>query len=156
PADVRQVSYAAGLCLCHFASVYKLREKPETNQECSWNEGDSHKNEDKQERFNLVSRIGHHKRAHHRCYGSARAEVWNCRVGVGQNLGQHGHYAAEQVEDQISASTHDIFDLRSEGPKKNHVADDVRPTAMHEHGRQDGDPAMTGNDLLWNCCPPKH
>jgi hypothetical protein len=31
-----------------------------------------------------------------------------------------------------------IFDIVSKDPEKQHVAEEVKPTAMHEHGCEDG------------------
>ena len=51
-----------------------------------------------------------------------------------------------QYED-LEGAAHRILNLRREGPKKNHVADDVRPTAMHEHGCENRDQVVAGRDL---------
>ena len=72
---------------------------------------------------------------------------------TGCNLGKHGHNSAEQVEDKIATSTHRIFDFGTESPQENHVADDVRPAAVHEHRRQNRDPVMAGSNLGWNHGP---
>ena len=72
---------------------------------------------------------------------------------TGQNLREHGHQSASQIKEEVSAAAHGIFDLRAEGPQENHVPDDVRPAAMHEHRSEDGDPVMAGNDLRWNGGP---
>ena len=39
---------------------------------------------------------------------------------------------------------------------EDHVADDVRPTPMQEHSRQNGDPVMPGSDVRGDCRPPQH
>jgi hypothetical protein len=72
---------------------------------------------------------------------------------IGQNLGKHGHQSASQINEEVSAAVHRVFDLRAEGPLENHIPDNVRPAAMHEHRSEDGDPLMAGNDLRRNGGP---
>jgi len=72
---------------------------------------------------------------------------------IGQNLGEHCHQSASQIKEEVSAAAHRVFDLRAEGPQENHVPDDVRPAAMHEHRSEDGHPAMAGNDVRRNRGP---
>ena len=146
-ANMRQVCHAAGLHVCDSAGVEELSEKPKADQESRGDEADSPEHEDKQKRANLIPRIGDDERAHHRGDGSAGAEVGHGGVRVGQNLGECGHEPAKQVEDKIAAPAHRIFDFGGKGPEENHVADDVRPTGMHEHGGQNRDPVMAGNNL---------
>ena len=72
---------------------------------------------------------------------------------TGCNLGEHRHQAANQIEDQIPATAHGVFDFRTKRPQENHVPDDVRPAAVHEHRGQNRDPVMTRNNLRRNGGP---
>src|SRR5690349_2719919 len=74
-ANMRQVCHAAGLHMRDSARVEELSEKPKTNQEGRRDEPNSREHEYKQKGANLIPRIGHQKRAHHRCDRSAGAEV---------------------------------------------------------------------------------
>ena len=61
-----------------------------------------------------------------------------------------------KVESQIPQRIHRVLDLRTKGPQEHHVAEDVRPTAMQEHSRQDGDPVMPGSDVRGHRRPLEH
>ena len=54
---------------------------------------------------------------------------------------RHGDDAADEVEDGKAEGAHGVFDLATEGPQVDHVADDVHPAAVHEHGGQKRNPA---------------
>jgi hypothetical protein len=56
------------------------------------------------------------------------------RTRIGGHLRQRGGDAAGEVERRIAPLTHRVFDLRAKGPQEDHVADDVRPARVHEHG----------------------
>jgi hypothetical protein len=72
------------------------------------------------------------------------------------NLRHHGDEPTNQIKRQIASAAHRILNLWTEGPKKNHVADDVRPAAMHEHGSQNSDPVVAGSDLRRDRRPLGH
>ncbi len=72
---------------------------------------------------------------------------------TGYNLGKHRYQTAKQIEDQIATPPHGVFDFWTKGSQENHVADDVRPAAVHERRGQNSDPVMAGNDLGRNRGP---
>ena len=84
--DMRQVGYSSALRMRHLARVDDLREEPEPDQQASWNECDLYKDEDDQNRLDLIARVHDQKRAHHCGNCSTRTEVGNCGVGVGNHL----------------------------------------------------------------------
>ena len=51
-----------------------------------------------------------------------------------------------EIEEDETASSHGVFDLAAESPQVNHVADDVHPAGMHEHGGENRDPAVAMDD----------
>jgi hypothetical protein len=153
PADMRQIGHTARLYLRDSTRMHELGQEPKPNQERGRNQRDAHEYKKEQYRLNPIARIGHNEPAHYCCDGSTRAQVWNRRMRIGQNLGKHGHQTSGEIEEEVSAAAHRVFDLRAEGPQENHVPDDVRPTAMHEHRSEDGDPVMAGNDLRRNRGP---
>src|SRR5208337_5037504 len=120
-----------------------------------WDKGDVHKNEDYQKRTNAIAWVGNEKSAHHRGNCAARTQVWNRGMGTGHNLGEHGDQAADKVEHRVAQRTHGIFDLWAESPEEDHVAKDVRPTAMQEHRRENRNPMMAGHDVSGNSRPPE-
>src|SRR5437879_6193677 len=152
-SHVCKIGHATGLHVRHLTRVDELSEEPETDQECRWNERYLHKDEDQQDGLDPIARIGHQERTHHGRDGSARPEVWNGGVGRGGDLRQRGCQSSQEIERKVSPSAHRIFDLRTEGPEKNHVDDDVRPAPMQKHGGQDRDPVVAGNNLGGNHAP---
>src|SRR5262252_1115741 len=100
-----QVRHTAGLHLCDSSCVHELGEKPKTNQERCWNESNFHEYKNEQDRLDLIPRIGHDKRAHHRSNGSACAQIRNCGMSIGQDLGKHGYDSASQIENGIATAT---------------------------------------------------
>lgn len=101
----------------------------------------------------MRSRIGHQEGAHHRGNGSACAQVRDGGMRTGCDLGEHGDQSSEQIENEIAAPAHGILDFGTEGPKENHVTDDVGPTAVHEHRGQERDQVVTRRDLCRNRRP---
>jgi len=46
--------------------------------------------------------------------------------------------AMPQIEDQELSVAHHVFDVVPEHPEKHHIADQMEPPAVHEHGREHG------------------
>lgn len=145
--DVRQVSDSSGLYLRDRPCMNELGEKPEANQECCWNHGDARENKKEQNGFDLVAGISHDESAHHRSDCATCPKVWNRGMGIKSDLGEHCNQTASEIKGEVSRTAHGIFDLGGKGPQENHVADDVGPAAVHEHGSEDRDPSMAGSDL---------
>ena len=74
-------------------------------------------------------------------------------LGLAGDLGQHSHHPSDKVKRQIPEGVHRVFDLGTKGPQEYHVPQDVRPTAVHEHGRQNRNPMMAGNHVRGNRGP---
>src|SRR5208337_3570735 len=66
---------------------------------------------------------------------------------IGYDLCNHSHHPAHNVKNEITPRPHRVFDFWTKGPQEDHVADDVRPTAVQKHRRYDRDPVMAGNNL---------
>lgn len=152
-ADMRNVGHAPGLHLRHQADVEELDEKPEADKDRGGNERDAHKDEDDENGADAIARIRDQKRAHDGGDGSAGAEVGDPGGWVGQNLSHHGNHSARQVEKQESPAAHRVFDGRAERPEEDHVAQDVEPAGVQEHGRENGDGAVAGNHIGGNDGP---
>jgi len=75
---------------------------------------------------------------------------------VGDDLGQHRHQSAKKVEGHVPQGIHGVFNLRPKGPQEDHVADDVRPTTMNEHGGKQSDPMMAAHNVGRDCGPVEH
>lgn len=75
PADVRQISYTAGLYLGHSAGVYQLNEEPDADQERRRNERDLPEDEDKEDCLNSIARVRHDERSHHGRDRSTGAQI---------------------------------------------------------------------------------
>ena len=62
--------------------------------------------------------------------------------GSAEDLGEHGYDAAGEVEEQKTGVAHGVFNGGAEGPEEDHVADDVHPAGVHEHGGEQCDGVM--------------
>src|SRR5438876_6396187 len=65
-------------------------------------------------------------------------------------------HAPDQIEHQVSPSTHRVFDFGTKGPQEHHIADDMRPAGVHEQRRDQRDPVMAGDDVGGDRRPPGH
>src|SRR5437899_12191683 len=65
-------------------------------------------------------------------------------------------HAPDQIEHQVSPSTHRVFDFGTKGPQEHHIADDMRPAGAHDHRRHQRDPVMAGDDVGGDRRPPGH
>src|SRR5262249_62219026 len=81
------------------------------------------------------------------------AKIRNGGIGTCGHLRKRSRHTTEEVESGVAWPTHQVFDLWPEGPEEYHVADDVRPAAVHEHCRQDVDPVTAGHDVGGNDRP---
>src|SRR5262249_4779759 len=113
----------------------------------SWHISNPDEHAKKDERTNSIPWVGDHETAHNGGDGSARTEIRNGRRGVYSYLRAKGCQPTKQIEQQISRGSHGIFELRSERPEVNHVPDDVAPTCVHEHCRQNRNEVVARADL---------
>ena len=111
---------------------------------------------DNENRANPVARIGNDECAHDCGNGSTCAESRDFGIWVSRNLDEHGHKAADKVEEKVAAPAHAIFNCRTKGPQVDHVADDVQPTAVQEHGCEERDPMVAEDDPRGNGGPSVH
>src|SRR5262249_50400256 len=137
-SDVGGIGDTAGLDVRYGTNLAEeLEDKPDSDQQRGGNHGCADKDEYHEQNEYAISGVRNQKRAHHAGDGAARAQIRNVRVWRQEDLRQRGGDSAEQVEGQISHSSHRIFDLGTEGMKEDHVADNVHPAAMHKHRAQD-------------------
>ncbi len=66
-------------------------------------------------------------------------------------MAECGGNTANKVKHQKSEMPHGVFDIVAEYPKIQHVAADMHPAAMHEHGAKDRQEfkARRKNGKLW-------
>src|SRR2546421_10596666 len=57
-----------------------------------------------------------------------------------------GRYPADKIEEHELSMTHRVFDVVPEHPQEPHVARQVKPPAVHEHGREDRPIMRRGTD----------
>jgi hypothetical protein len=151
--DVGKVGYAAGFCLGDYADVEDLHDEPEADEEDRWNAGDGEEDEKEHKCADAVTRKGDEEGAHNCGDGSAGAKSGYAREGVTEDLREHRDDASDEIEDGEAEGAHGIFDFAAEGPQINHVADDVHPACMHEHGSKYRDPCITVDDADGNGGP---
>src|SRR5688572_9320434 len=72
--------------------------------------------------------------AHHAGDGSAGSDRGDARAEIEEQVDKAGGNAAEQIEHQVFAVAKHILDIVAVDPEEPHVADEVHPAAMEEHG----------------------
>ena len=93
-------------------------------------------------RQHLRVRQQHEIAAEHGRDGAARADVRDRRLDVArEHQGDEGlrrgrRKAAEEVEDEVAEPAERVLDVVAEDPEEEHVAEQVRPAAVHEHRRE--------------------
>ena len=61
-------------------------------------------------------------------------------VDAGQSkLGERRGDPAEQIKSEELHVAEAVLDIVAEDPQKQHVAEEMQPAAMHEHGGENGD-----------------
>ncbi len=145
--DVSDIGYATGLDVGDGSGIEELDEKPESDEEYGGDIRDADEYENPEERANPIAGVSDEERAHDGGDGSAGTEVGDGGGGADGDLGEHGDGSPEQIEDEVAQGVHGVLDLGAKGPEENHVADDVQPATMHEHGGEEGDPVTAGDDV---------
>ena len=142
----------------------ELDEEPETQDKQGREADEFYENENKHQSKNpgvgKEQQIGPQDPGH----SPAGANHGNGGGGVGQNLGQSGKEAANQVKKEEAQMAQRIFDVVPEDPQVEHVSEEVEESAMEEHGRQQGEGEwhrrefmenFSMNDLIRDCPPSK-
>ena len=58
-------------------------------------------------------------------------------LGVDDGVGHRGKEPAGKIEDEIAGGAHAILDRSAEQPKRPHVEDQMQPSAVQEHVREE-------------------
>ena len=61
-------------------------------------------------------------------------------LGAGDGVGHRGEEPAGKIEDEIAGGTHAILDRSTKQPKRPHVEDQMQPSAVQEHIREERPP----------------
>ena len=141
-----EICDAAGVHCRDAAEVEDLHKEPEADQQGGRNEGDPNEDQEENDGFDAIAGIGYQEGSHDCGNRSAGAETGDLRERIAEDLTHHCDDTADQIEEDEAAGAHCVFDFATEGPEIDHVADDVHPTGMHEHRREDRDPARSVND----------
>ena len=111
--------------------------------------GDLHgrqKEEDRDQSDDARVRELHQVGAHHAGDGAAGADGGQPRVCIEGHVDQSRGHAAQQVEQQVFRMAQDVLDVVAEDPQEPHVADQVQPAAVQEHGGHEGVQSAAGRD----------
>jgi len=150
---VCHVRYATVLDGGYGSYVEELDEKPEADEQNGGDVGDADEEEEEKDGADAVAGIGEEEGSHDGGDGSAGAEGGDVGAGRGDDLGEHGDEASEEIEDREAEGVHGVFHGRTEGPEEDHVAENVGPAAMQEHGGEQGDERVAGMDVGGNGGP---
>ena len=151
--DVGQIGNTAGSDLGDCADIQNLHEEPEADEQDGGDVGDSEKDEVEENGANSVARKGNEESSHDGGNSAACAEYRDGGRRVGDYLRHHSDEASGKVEQQEAERAHSVFNFRPECPEVDHVADDVHPAGVHEHGAEKSEGVMPGSDAEGNCRP---
>jgi hypothetical protein len=146
-AYVRHVGYASVLDVSYGAYVDELHEEPEADEKDRRDIRDADEEEEEEERADAVAGIGDEEGSHDGGDGTAGAEGGDVGAGRGGDLGEHRDEAAEEIEDGEAEGIHGVLHRGTEGPKEDHVAQDVRPASVQKHGGDESDETVAGADV---------
>ena len=104
------------------------------------------------EQVHVDARIKNDVRAHDTADCAGGADHRYGRARVSNDLRAGGAQSAQDVEDCEAYRAHRILDVVTEDPEKPHVAENVHPAAVHEHGRHHGDPVRLAVDPARHRC----
>src|SRR5947208_10691497 len=117
-------------------AVKQLREEPEGQEHERRHGNDLDEKEDGQQGHHLGAGKQHEVSAHYPSNRAARANHRHLGVWPGQVVQIDGRKSAHQVVEQIAALTQAVLNVVAEDPQRPHVADQVQPTAVQEHGAE--------------------
>ena len=97
-----------------------------------------HANDDDEdeEHVDAYPRVQHEIGAKHAGDGAGCPDGWHGRPRLHQDVSRGSREAADEIEREKARRSHAVFDVVSEHPEKESVAEDVTPAAMQEHRRQ--------------------
>ncbi len=100
--------------------------------------------------------------AHYPTDCARRADHRHRRLRIGTYLQRRCRNAAQDVENYEAHRPHRVLDIVAEDPQEPHIADNVEPSTVHEHGRKDCRPARRGAEFApgvgteLNLCAGRH
>ena len=119
-------------------AVEKLEQKPPAEKQHRGQNEKRAENEWRDDRLDTgmgkESKVG----AHHAGDGATRPNRRHLRTEVGVNVHQRGRDAARQIERQESSAPKPVLDVVAKNPERPHVASQMEPAAMKEHGAEEG------------------
>lgn len=130
------------LCLADVAdggdAAQQLDGKPIEQHEGGRDIDGGDEDNDEDERDYAHARIQDEEGAHDAGNGAAGADGGDGTAEVGGELDGGRSNAADQIEDGELGGPHGVLNVRSEDPQEPHVADEVEPAAVQEHGGDEG------------------
>src|SRR3990172_95443 len=116
------------------SDIENLRQEPDAEEDNRRNLHHLHEEEEKQERQNLRPRIEHDIRAEYPRYGAARAYKRYGGVRVKGDVSHACRDARKKIKDYEFDFAEPVFYVVAEYPEKQHIPEDVKKSAVHEHG----------------------
>ena len=133
----------------------RLENEPNAEKDPGWelaDEDDDHEDD----RHDTGPGQDHEVGAEHSRDRAAGADVRDLTFGRGsvgkrdEGLERRRGEAAEEIEGEEAKVSQRILDVVPEDPKEQHVADDVEPAAVHEHGGDGGErPVFSDRAPRW-------
>ena len=116
----------------------KLHEEPEAEYDHSWNFDNlpekEYGNQCRDTGEGMEQEVGSQNTGD----GSTRANAGDYDVVIDAGVDEPGSEAGQQVEHQEPAVSQAVFHIVAEYPEVPHVANQMQPTAVQEHGREVG------------------
>ncbi len=114
-----------------------LHEEPDPQVYNGWQADESAKDENGDEGDHARGGEQHKISAHHCGDGTAGAQGWDGGSGVKNKLQQSGAETTEDIKEQITKRTQPVFDVVAKDHQEPHVAEQMIPTAVQEHVRDE-------------------
>ncbi len=137
-ADVGEPGDSAGLCRKLGHAADDLKHDPHTQNHNGRQPNDAKEHKDDKKRAHLGFGIEKHVSGKHTGNGAAGPYARNRALGKQDPVDQPGAYAGGNVENQIASMPQTVFDIVAKNKQIEHVAQQMQPAAMDEHGRDQG------------------
>ncbi len=124
-------------------TLEKLEDKPESEDE-DGRQVDGHDEEEEDEGADAAEGEEDDVGTGYAGDGAAGTYEGSDGIHVEGDVGPDGGETCTQVEEEENEVSESVFDVASEDPQIEHVAEEVNPAAVEEHGRKGGAPCGDG------------
>src|ERR1700730_2256688 len=121
-----------------YRSLQNLQQEPETDKDEGINFEEQRDENDRDENDDPRQREEAHIASEHARNRAGSPQCRNERRRIEKEMRDRGGDATGDVENEISAVTQPVLDGRSEQPERPHVENEMQPSSVQEHHREQG------------------